>query len=262
MVTNVAALPVVRVYIDETGDRGFKPTSSPTFGFCAVLVPDEHDNDLRTVIQTLRNDFEISGERPVHWKEHLRPRFHERRRHAAKRLATVPGVQVIHVVIDKANVPLNAGMRGDIVKTYNYALRLLFERIAFAVRDWPGGSRRAIVKVAHVKGHDHAKSLDYVTKTCPVSPSPVSVPWNLVTSNVTIEGTTAVDGLQAADLYAGMFNAAITPDRFGNNWPEYLLAVTHQIRRGPNGKVCDYGIKILGDKKIVTDQDWWPQIQT
>lgn len=261
MLTTVSKLPILRVYLDETGDRGFKPTSSPLFGFCAVVVPEEHDPHLRKVIQRLRTDFEITSG-AVHWVEHLRPRNHDRRRHAAKELAAVPGVRLIYCLIDKQNVPASSGMRSDIVMTYNYASRLLFERIALTAKSWPGGTRRAITKVAHVRGHDHKVSLDYINKTCPTTASTFPVPWSLVTGNIQVDGTAARDGLQAADLYAGMLNAAITPDRFGNNSPDYFQTVAHQLRRGSNGKVLDYGIKILGDKTIVTGQDWWPSVES
>jgi hypothetical protein len=255
-------LPILRAYLDETGDRGFSLGSSPLFGFCVVLVPDEHDPLLRQVIQGLRKDFGIANSDAVHWVEHLRLRNHDRRRHAAKQLAAVPDVRLIFALIDKPNVPANSGMRGDIVKTYNYASRLLFERMALTAQAWPGGARRVITKVSHVRGHDHAVSHDYITKTCPTSQSFVTVPWSLVTRNIQVAGAAAYDGLQAADLYAGMLNAAISPDKYGNTSPEHLQAVAHQLRRGPNGKVLDYGIKILGDKTIVTGQDWWPSIES
>ncbi|WP_231648038.1 hypothetical protein, partial [Saccharothrix sp. NRRL B-16348] len=147
---------------------------------------------------------------------------------------------------------------GDIVKTYNYASRLLFERIALIARDWPGGTRRAITKVAHVRGHDHAATTTYITTTCPATWSPVPVPWSLVTSNIEVAGTGAYDGLQAADVYAGMLNAAIAPDAYGNCSPDYLLECAHQIRRGPAGQVLNFGIKVLGDQSIITGQSWWP----
>jgi hypothetical protein len=50
VLTKVSTLPILRVYLDETGDRGFRPTSSPLFGFCAVAVPEEQDPLLRQVI--------------------------------------------------------------------------------------------------------------------------------------------------------------------------------------------------------------------
>lgn len=257
----VSKLPILRVYLDETGDRGFKATSSPLFGFCAVMVPEEHDALLRHVIQNLRKEFGVlSG--PVHWVDHLRSRNHDRRRYAAKKLAAVPGVRLIYALVNKASVPADSPLRGDIFATYNYVSRMTFERIAFAAQDWPGGSRRTITKVAHVRGHNHTLSLDYLARTCPTSTSArTTVPWALVTRNIQVAGAAAQDGLQAADLYAGIFGAAIKPDAFGANSPEYLQVVAHQLWRGPDGRVLDHGIKIRSDKTIVTGQDWWPSIE-
>lgn len=84
---DVAALPIVRAYIDETGDRGFTAKSSPYFGFGAVLVPDEVDMTLRAAVQQMRTDFQIAPGGTLHWVEHLRARQHTRRKYAARLLA-------------------------------------------------------------------------------------------------------------------------------------------------------------------------------
>ena len=260
MPPDITAMPILRVYIDETGDRGFGPKASPLFGFCAVVVPDHHDLDLRQAIQRLRHDFGLNGS-ALHWVEHLRLRHHDRRRHAAKVLGTVPELKLIFALIDKANVPTHSGMRTDIAKTYNYATRMLFERLALTASHWPGGSHRAIVKVAHARGHDHMATINYIRNICPLAPSNFVVPWHLVTPSITVGGAGSYDGLQAADVYAGMLNAAITADRFGNCSPEYLLGCAHQLRRGPSGKLLNYGIKVLGDPAIITAQSWWSQVE-
>jgi hypothetical protein len=150
------SLPILRGYIDETGDRGFGSSAFKTFGLCVVLVPDEDDSELRQAVRQLRADFNIDIGKRLHWAEHLRARNHDRRRHAAKTLADVPRVSLIYAMIDKRQVPAQSRMRTDVVATYNYATRMLFERIAYAARDWPGGTRRTVIKVAHIRGHDHA----------------------------------------------------------------------------------------------------------
>lgn len=139
-------------YVDETGDRGFTTKSSPIFGITAVLVADELDAMMRSAVTTLRSDFGVEGV-PLLWSRYCGPAHHDRRRHVARTLAKVPGLQAIYVMIDKLRSPDSAAMRTDQRLAYNYVARLAFERIALAARAWHGGSRRAVVRVAHVKGH-------------------------------------------------------------------------------------------------------------
>jgi Protein of unknown function (DUF3800) len=257
---DVMDLPIVRVYIDETGDRGFGARSSPVFGISAVMIPDEHDHDLRTAVGALRTAFGITGA-VVHWSDHCGPSYHDRRRHVARTLASVPGVQVLYALIDKQHSPDSSAMRTDHRLAYNYVARLVFERAALAARDWPGGPRRAVVRVAHVRGHDHHELLRYIQHRCPRLERSSWIPWALAVSSVRIDSPKRCDGLQAADLYCGIFNAAVSPDRFGYVDDGHLLTVAHQIRRGPCGQILGFGIKILGqDPRIVVNQPWWPAL--
>jgi hypothetical protein len=253
-----AGLPLLRGYIDETGDRGFSEKSSPIFGVAVLLVAEEHDRELRDTVTRLRNDFGVTTV-PLHWVKHCGPKDHDRRRHVARQLALVPSVQLIYVLVHKADVPTNSAMRGDHSLVYNYVARLAFERIALAARDWPGGRRRAIVKVSHVKGHDHPELLRYLQHLCPQQPGSAWVPWSLATSAVTIDSPARILGLQAADMYAGILNAAMSTDRYGHSDYDHLLTTAHQIRRAASGKVLRYGIKVLGDEdQLITAQPWWP----
>jgi hypothetical protein len=67
-----APCPILRVYVDETGDRGSSRRSSPYFAFAAVLVADEDEALLRTAVSTLRRDFKVPNGKPLHWNEHVR----------------------------------------------------------------------------------------------------------------------------------------------------------------------------------------------
>lgn len=258
---DLRALPLLRVYIDETGDRGFGSSASPFFGIGAVMVPDAHDAALRAVVQELRTRFGITGPQ-VRWTDHLRPRHHSRRKLAASLLAAVPEVKVVHVVLDKHHLPPNAEMRGDHQRAYSYTSRLLFERIAEAASNWNGGAHRAIVRVSHAKGIDHPSTIQYLTEVCPMEPTGYPVRWELVTCDIKVLGNKVLDGLQAADLHCGIFNAALQPDEFAQTSPEYLLTCAHQLHRNSAGKVLGYGIKVLGDRgsTLVTSQPWWSQL--
>jgi hypothetical protein len=65
--------PLLRAYVDETGDRGHTAASSPFFAFAAVLVADEADPGLRAVMSQLRRDLTVPPGKALHWKEHVKP---------------------------------------------------------------------------------------------------------------------------------------------------------------------------------------------
>ncbi|WP_440900909.1 DUF3800 domain-containing protein [Actinosynnema sp.] len=246
--------PALRAYVDETGDRGFGPSASRLFGLCAVLVPDELDHELRRTVRELRTGFGIPEGHALHWADHLRARNHDRRRHAAKSLSEVPGVQLIYVLVDKRALAPASDVHGDAALTYTRTTQLLFERIAVAARTWPGGHRRVIAEISHTRGHDHPTTLKHIGALSPHD----GFSWRLATSKITIRGAADRDGLQAADLYLGMFNAAITPDKYGNHSDEYLVECLHQVHRDPLGRMLGRGFTVLGQDSLITGQPWWP----
>jgi hypothetical protein len=68
------AMPLLRAYIDETGDRGHSGQSPPYFAFAAVLVTDEDEDeaDLRAAMSQLRRDLKIPPTKALHWNEHVK----------------------------------------------------------------------------------------------------------------------------------------------------------------------------------------------
>jgi len=56
-------LPLLRAYIDETGDRGHSGKSSAFFAFAAVLVADEDEGDLRAAMSKLRRNLSVPAAR-------------------------------------------------------------------------------------------------------------------------------------------------------------------------------------------------------
>jgi hypothetical protein len=54
-----ATPPLLRAYIDETGDRGHTARSSPFFAFAAVLVADEDEAALRAAMSHLHRDLKV-----------------------------------------------------------------------------------------------------------------------------------------------------------------------------------------------------------
>jgi hypothetical protein len=245
--------PFVRAYIDETGDRGHSGVSSPFFAFAAVLVADEDEPGLRATMSKLRRDLNVPAAKALHWKDHVKT--HSRRQHVARSLAAVPGLMVVYVVVEKAAIPASAGMYRDHVLFYNFAACMTMERILLAARDWRGGTRDVIVRFGHVRGFDHSRTSTYFNRKSLADPW---VPWERLHGAVHFDDQATWDGLQAADQYAGMLNAALRPDQFGGYEESHLMRIRHQIRRDSADRTWGWGFKVLGNAATFTSLPWWP----
>ncbi|MFH8926360.1 DUF3800 domain-containing protein [Streptomyces pristinaespiralis] len=254
-------LPKLHVYVDETGDRGFSAASraqSPFFAMTALIVPQEDEwtvkltaGGLRAIVHGAQPQ-EIL--KPIHWVEHFKAKRPERRLHAARALALMPSATVIHVIAHKDTVNADAGMRQDKGLFYNYTTRLLLERVAYTAREWPGGPRLAIVRLGHVKHMDHSTSeshLDWVRQN-----GQYGVPWAYISWPPTWENTQR-DGIQLADVHAGLLNCALSGDPSDASCAQNLLLCSHQLRRSKGGALLGYGVKVIGHDSYVTGRVWW-----
>jgi hypothetical protein len=110
--------PLVRAYVDETGDRGLSARSSRYFGMVAVVVADEDDSGLRRAVAHCRQRLSVPGGKPLHWTEHVK-RF-PRRQFVATRLAAVPGVVLNLVLVEKRRSGSSA--RGSSIRSLSTTL--------------------------------------------------------------------------------------------------------------------------------------------
>lgn len=251
--TSGTTAPILRVYVDETGDRGVTGRSSPFFGFAAVLIADEDEPPLRAAVSTLRQDLTVPVGKPLHWKDHVKT--FSRRQHVTNTLVAVPNLMVVYVLVEKAAIPAAATMRHDQAVFYNFAAVMVLERALLAGRDWAGGPRQVVIRFGHVRGFNHQTTKDYFNLRCTHN-DPDWVPWDLMSGPAHFNDQAQWDGLQAADQFAGMLSAAIRQDPFGNYEPHHLLAARPLIRsRGT--RTLKYGFKFLGGPTTLTDFPWW-----
>jgi hypothetical protein len=243
----------LRAYIDETGDRGNSGLSSPFFAFAAVLVTDEDEPGLRATMGQLRNDLTVPAGKALHWKEHVKT--YPRRQHVARSLAQVPGLMIVYVVVEKAAIPTTYDIRNNQVLFYNFAACMTMERILRAARDWHSGTRDVVVRFGHVRGFDHTTTTAFFEKKAVVQHG---IPWERLHGNVHFDDQNQWDGLQAADQYAGILNAAIRADQFGGYEESHLMRVRHQIRKDLNGRSWSWGFKVKGNAGTFTSLPWWP----
>ncbi|MDX3634353.1 DUF3800 domain-containing protein [Streptomyces europaeiscabiei] len=255
------ALPKLNVYVDETGDRGWSDKSSPFFAMTALLVPSEDDwtvryaaGGLRSIVHASRPDTTT----PLHWVDHFKAKRPERRLRAARCLASMPSAKVIHVIVPKDTARGLARGLADGVRFYNYTTRLLLERVAHAAKGWDGGPRLAIVRLGAVHGMDHEDTAAYLTWVRDGRCQTFDVPWQYIKWPPKWYGT-EWDGIQLADIHAGLLNVALTGDKNDEECAANLLLCKHQLYRAPAGTLLGYGVKVIGDVRFVRDRAWWPK---
>lgn len=231
----------------------------------ALMVPAEEEwtvkvaaGGLRALVHSGRPQDVL---KPVHWVEHFKAKHPERRVRAAQTLGMVRQAQVVHVIAHKATLNQDHGLLEDGGLFYNYTAQLLLERVAFAAKEWPGGSRLAIVRLGAVKHMDHATSEDYLNR---VRQGRVGggfrTPWSYIKWPPTWHSTER-DGIQLADVHAGLLNTALSGKPDDATCARNLLLTAHQLRRSRDGVLLGYGVKVIGHRSFVTERTWWPDLQ-
>lgn len=237
------------VYIDETGDRGHGPTSSPIFGMAAVIVSPESAVGLRAAVTHLQQAFGVPATKVMSWKEHVKT--HDRRRYAAQVLRDTAGVTVCYVFTQKARLRADS-YKVDRGRFYNYVAGKTLKSVLWAARHL--GSTDVHVRFGHVRHHDHRTTEVYLKEK--ILPDP-KVPDSLVRSLRWVSADQYLES-QAADLYGGFLKAAIWPDgQFQMTEGAYLRTIWSQLR-GSDDCAIPLGIMSMPDYAPILDAEWFP----
>ncbi|MFD8919421.1 DUF3800 domain-containing protein [Streptomyces sp. NPDC059569] len=169
--------------------------------------------------------------------------------------AGMPSARVVHVIVPKEAARTAPGMANR-DRFYNYTTRLLLERVAYTAQQWEGGPRLAIVRLGHVSGMHHADTAGYLDFVRQRQIETWGVPWQHIKWPPVWMGTDW-DGIQLADLHAGLLNCALSGDPDDEACAANLLLCKHQLYRSRNGRLLGYGVKVLGNTSFVTGRSWW-----
>lgn len=241
----------IHAYIDETGDRGYSPSSSPIFGMAAVLADDEGVLDLRRALATLRLDFGLPPDSVLSWKAHAKS--HDRRKRIAEVLGQVQGIRVCYAYTLKAALRPGSYVEHR-ERFYNFVAYQLYKSILWTARNWKGGNGKVWTRFSHVRHHDHTATEAYIRRQAQQdSRVPVHMEQGLRWVSAAIHAES-----QAADLFSGFLKAALWPGgEFNYTEPAYLVSVWHQIR---NSDTCaiPLGIYPMPDASVLTTLKWFP----
>ncbi|GGR42761.1 hypothetical protein J2S40_004348 [Nocardioides luteus] len=241
----------VWAYIDETGDRGMSAASSPIFGMAAVIVDRRGAAELQAAVERLRGDFKVPAGKVMSWKEHVKT--HDRRRHAARVLATVQGMKVCYVYAIKTALT-RATYTQDRALFYNYVAMKTYTSVLWAARSWKGERTRLWTRFGHVRHHDHKPTEAYLRREASRS---AKIPDHLEQGLRWVPANKYAES-QAADLFGGFLKAALWPSgEFSLTEPAYLLSVWSKIRNSEDCAV-PLGIMSMPDSSLVTRESWFP----
>lgn len=240
-------------YVDEFGDIGTSHKSSPVFVLGAVLVPEEHVDQIRETIQKLRSKLAQSSDQ-LHWSENARS--WDRRQAIVKEISTLP-IKIVFVNAVKTDLRAQSHAYEDPSPALMWSMQLLTERILLAARDWEGGSRELHLILSRIKGvHDERIHRQFEKMKSLRN----WVPWYLLHKKIQILNNSRLEGLQLADQVCGAFKAALLPGELSERHEiEHFKELIHLIRRGPDGGILTYGIKETSP--FLEKLSWWTELE-
>jgi hypothetical protein len=226
-----------RVYVDESGDRGMRPESSEYFVVAALIVKDECDAALRRELATIRAELHRSPDTLLHFRK----MGHPAKVKVTRDLGSSGNVAAItSVIICKRHLD-----RAPFISTadpmYLFALRMLWERISWYVRDH--GNRKAKVTFAQIRHFKIDKINAYRTR---LERMETHMHWPSFEGHpFTMRGVEEVELLQLADSVASAVAAAIEPNNFGDVEDRYLRNLAPKSYRYRNSPLSTYGLRVF-----------------
>jgi hypothetical protein len=243
----IVSRQLFRVYVDETGDRGWGRRASPVFVMSAIIVPDSQGAHLTEALDRINAALKKPVDTVLHWAENVK--HHSQRKYVSGELALLD-MTISSVIVLKKPLTGSSSALSDPAWMYNYACRRLLERISWYVDEAAG---EASVTFAHVKRFPYARLESYTEL---LRGQPTQIRWEAFTGKPKIDQPSRVRQLQVADMVAGAIGSSLRADDFGNYEPSYMLSLVPRlyIRRG--GKVTSYGFNLIGPPNHLSTYPW------
>jgi hypothetical protein len=242
-----------RIYVDETGDRGWGGRSSPIFVLSAIIVRDGYEQSLVGALDTINQALKKPPATVLHWAENIKT--HSQRKFVTRQIASLD-MTIASVIVFKNPLMGSHSALSDPASMYNYAIRRLLERVSWFVDDAGG---KASVTFAHVRRFPYERLRQYIGL---LKASPTQIRWQALTGNPKINQPSRIRPLQVADLVAGAHGSALRPDDFGAFESSYLLELVPRIYIRGSGRVTSYGFNVIGPSDHIKTYPWWATFET
>jgi hypothetical protein len=240
--------PLFRVYLDETGDRGWGGRASPIFVISAIIVPDGGEQLLVRKLDELNAALGKPERTVLHWAENVKT--HSQRKYVTGQLAELD-MTISSVIVFKNPLMGSGSALSDSASMYNYAVRRLLERVSWFVDDARGV---ASVTFAHLRNFPYSRLRQYVAY---LELQRTEIRWRAFVGSPKIDQPNRIRQLQVADLVAGAHGSALRPDNYGSFEASYLMQLQPRIYVRGNGNVMSYGFNVIGPPEHIRSYPWW-----
>lgn len=226
------------VYIDEAGDLGIK-RGTKWFILSAVIVDKDKESGIRKELKKIKENFNLN-------EVHLRKVPDYYKRAFIVKSVSACDFKIISIVIDTDK--LNLLKFPNSTFTYNFACRLLIERISWFLRDEK--KRADIVLSARGTSRDNELIRYIKEKLIPYEFNQVAN----VFCNVTAKTAASWDLLQLADISATTLFLAYEINHLGFRTPCFIKMLSTKYYRH-NGHLHKYGLKYFStDMQLSTEK--------
>lgn len=235
--------PTFVVYIDESGDEGFRfgAGSSEWFVLSAVITRRAQDRETVKLVDQVRTLLGRTDKNPLHFRK-LK---HERRLPYVEEIAKA-NLRCVSVFVHKPSLQEQETFREG-YRLYFYCARFLLERVSWYCRDrktmHDAGDGSAEIIFSNRSAMPYAELLSYL-KLLKVRSwyAPARIDWNAIkTDQIKAYSAGTRMGLVIADAVAGSFWYAVEPSRLGFTENRYARMLKPVVYR--HGKYQGYGLK-------------------
>ena len=239
--------PEYVVYIDESGDEGFRFLdgelgSSRWFVLSAVVVRKSNDMQLVRVAKDARKILKKPDKHALHFRE-LR---HEMRVPYVTLISEAP-IKTVNVLVHKPSIKNPENFQQGPHKLYRYITRLLLERVSWLCRDNAkdnGCVADMIFSNRSCMSYEELKEYLNLLLQSSMNTNDVNIDWDVIKNDrVRAVNHEQMAGLQIADAVATSVFYAVNKSQYGQIEDRYLKIIGNMFYRN-KVRLDGYGLKI------------------
>ena len=235
--------PTYVVYIDESGDEGFRfnSGSSEWFIISSVIVRKAKDIETVKLIDDVRLQLNKPDKKPLHFRDMK----HEQRLPFIKKIATAP-LRTVTVLVHKPSLKEPEKFQ-ERYRLYFYTVRYLFERVSWFCRDHKtnhdAGDGSAQIVFSNRSGMSYDELKSYFKTLQGQTGLDVRIDWSVIKPEQIATFTAGKRmGLQIADAVASSFFYSVHLTQYGFTEDRYARMLKPVVYHR-DGNYAGYGIK-------------------
>lgn len=228
------------IYIDESGDLGIG-RGTRWFVLSAVVIDADNESEMRNIISSIKQRLNIHE---IHFRN---LRGFDQKSYVVNELANGK-FDLINVIIDTSQLNIRCDTPSDnpSIVTYNFACRLLLERVSWLLRDT--GRTGKIILSSRGTNRDR-ELIDYINKLLSFKNNEITNKF----TNIQSKPANSWDMLQLVDVCATSMFYRFEPNQYGFITPCYSLRLKEKLYQY-NGHVEKYGVKYYADSMKPNNQ--------